>query len=312
MAKNKPYRYLIYLLLEFLRNVVLLFPRRMNYAIAHGLGFSVFWLLKKERTKTVAHLKEAFGDEKTENEYIQIAQNVFIHLAKSAMDVLCFPRLNRSRIEKLVFNDGTEKLDEALSRGKGVIALTGHIGNWELLASYFRFLDYPGSLMGRRIYYEKFNDVLVYLRQCGLVSTIYRDESPRKVLAALKDNHVIGISADQDIDSLEGVFVPFFGKPTWTPIGPAKLALATGAAIVPAFMIHEGDQYRLYLEDAILPNLNVDKEKAIRQMTEAWSGIVEKYVQQFPDQWVWMHNRWKTKNEPQQTQEVSSLVRAAS
>jgi len=313
MAKKKPYRFLIYLLLEFIRHVILVLPRRVNYAIAHGIGFSIFWLLKKERTKTLTHLKEAFGTEKTEEEYHQIAQSMFIHLAKTGMDLLYFPRLNRSKIEKLVLNEeGTEKIDCALARGKGVLALTGHIGNWELLASYFRFLGYPGSLMGRRIYYDKFNDVLVNLRKSGLVSTIYRDESPRKVLAALKDNHVIGISADQDIDSLEGIFVPFFGKPAWTPIGPAKLALASGAAIVPAFMIHEGDQYRLYLEDPILPDPNVNKEEVVKQMTEAWSKVVERYIRQFPDQWVWMHNRWKTKSEFHKVQEVSPLVRVAS
>ncbi len=313
MAKNKPYRFLIYLLLEFIRTVVSFLPRRVNYAIAHGLGFSIFWLLGKERAKTIEHLRQAFGEEKTEKEYIQIAQNVFINVTKTAMDLLYFPRLNRSKIEKMVFNEaGTEKLDRALERGNGVIALTGHLGNWELLASYFRFLGYPGSLMGRRIYYDKFNEVLINLRKSGLVSTIYRDESPRKVLASLKANHVIGISADQDIDSLEGVFVLFFGKPAWTPTGPAKLAITSGAAIVPAFMIHEGDQYRLYLEDPIWPDENLDKEESTKQLTETWSRVVERYIRRFPDQWVWMHNRWKTKSDVHSIKSISPLVRAAS
>ncbi len=297
MAKDKPYRYLIYLALQLIRAMIHFLPRRLNYAIAHGLAFSIFWLLPKERMKTIANLEQAFGSEKTAQEYEQIAQNVFINLAKSAIDVLCFTKFNRSRMEALVVHDGTERLDQALARGKGVIALTGHIGNWELLASYFRFLGYPGSLMGRRIYYEKFNEVLVNLRKKGLVSTIYRDESPRIVLAALKDNHVIGISADQDIDSLEGVFVPFFGKPAWTPTGPAKLALASGAAIVPAFMIHEDDHYHLYLEDPIIPNCEMNKEDAVNEITAKWSQIVEQYMRRFPDQWVWMHNRWKTQNQ---------------
>jgi len=310
VAKKKAYRYFLYLLLEVLRTLVLFFSRRMNYAIGHGLGFSIFWILGKERAKTIKHLQIAFP-EKTERECSQIAERAFINLAKTSMDLLCFPKLTRSRIEQLVSHNGTEKLDRALARGKGVIALTGHLGNWELLASYFRFLGYPGSLLGRRIYYEKFNDVLVKLRASGLVTTIYRDESPRKVLAALKANHVIGISADQDIDSLEGIFVPFFGKPAWTPTGPAKLALASGAAIVPAFMIHEGDQYRLYLEDAILPDPNMSKEEAVQQITELWSQVVEQYVRRFPDQWVWMHNRWKTIPHAHPFQTVSPLERVA-
>ena len=311
MAKKKAYRYVLYLLLEFLRTLVLLFPRRMNYAIGHGLGFSIFWVLGKERAKSIKHLQMAFP-EKTERQCRQIAQRAFINLAKTSMDLLYFPKLTRARMEQLVRHDGTDKLDRALARGQGVLALTGHLGNWELLASYFRFLGYPGSLLGRRIYYEKFNEVLVKLRSSGLVTTIYRDESPRKVLAALKANHVIGISADQDIDSLEGIFVPFFGKPAWTPTGPAKLAHASGAAIVPAFMIHEGDQYHLYLEDAIVPDPNMSKEEAVQKMTEAWSQVVEKYVRRFPDQWVWMHNRWKTAPQAERTQTISPLERVAS
>ena len=106
MAKHKPYRYFIYLLLRLLSAIVLFFPRRMNYAIAHGLGFSIFWLLKKERAKMAEHLRAVFGGGKTDRQYRQIGRRVFIHLAKSAMDVLCFSKLNRARIEKMVLSEG--------------------------------------------------------------------------------------------------------------------------------------------------------------------------------------------------------------
>ncbi|MBI3999330.1 MAG: lysophospholipid acyltransferase family protein [Candidatus Omnitrophica bacterium] len=298
MAKKKPYRFLLFLGLEFLRHLVLIFPKRLNHALAFTIGFTAYWILPKERIKTVRHLKEAFGKEKSESECLQIGQSAFIHLAKSAIDILSFPKLNRERIENLVrLEGGTGKLDQALARGRGAIMLTGHLGNWELLASYFRFLGYPGRLVGRRIYYEPFNQVLVTLRKSALVSTLYRDESPRQILAELHKNHVVGMSADQDIDSVEGVFVPFFGRPSWTPTGPAKIALASGAAIVPAFMVHEGNHYRLWIEDPILPIEGSSREEAVKQMTEAWSEVVERYIRRYPNQWVWMHNRWKTKTE---------------
>ncbi|OGW87014.1 MAG: hypothetical protein A3C35_00630 [Omnitrophica bacterium RIFCSPHIGHO2_02_FULL_46_11] len=314
MSKTRKHRFFLYLGLELLRHLVLILPRWLNHAMASGIGFSAYWILPKERAKTVRHLKEAFGNEKSEREFLKIGQEAFIHLSKSAIDVLCFPKLNQKRIERLVrFDVGRSLLDDALARGNGAIVLTGHIGNWELLASYFRFLGYPGSLVGRRIYYELFNQVLVSLRKSALVSTIYRDESPRQVLAELKANHTIGMSADQDVDSIEGIFVPFFGKPAWTPTGPAKIALASGAAIVPAFMMHEGDHYRLFVEEPIWPSQEESKEKAVKMMTEAWSQIVERYVRLFPNQWVWMHNRWKTKAEPQtKSKNFVGLERVAS
>ena len=278
---------------------MLIFPRRFNYAIATGLGNSAYRLLPKERAKMENHLKVAFGEEKKPGEYSEINRRSLVNLSKSAMDVLCFPKLNRERMTRLVhLEGGTGKLDNALACGKGAIVLTGHLGNWELLASYFRFLGYPGCLVGRRIYYEPYDRVLVTLRKSALVSTVYRDESPRKVLAELKANHTVGMSADQDIDSLEGIFIPFFGKPAWTPTGPAKMALASGAAIVPAFMIHDRDDYQLFIEDPIWPIEREPKEEAIRLMTEAWSHAVERFVRRYPDQWVWMHDRWKTKAEP--------------
>lgn len=298
MAKKKPYRYLLYLGLELLRHLVLILPRRANYAVATALGVLSYRFLPKEQAKIARHLEEAFGNKKSADEIDKLGKGAFVNLAKSAIDVLWFPKLNRKRIEGLVYLErGTGKIDQALARGNGAIVLTGHIGNWELLASYFRFLGYPGCLVGRRIYYEPFNRLLVSLRKKALVSTIYRDESPRTILEELRANHVVGMSADQDIDSVESMFIPFLGKPAWTPIGPAKIALASGAAIVPAFMIHSGLRYRLFIEDPIWPPETDSKEEAIRVMTEAWSQVVERYIRLYPDQWVWMHNRWKTKHE---------------
>jgi KDO2-lipid IV(A) lauroyltransferase len=297
LSKQRAYRYFLYLALEGFRRFILIVPRRIGFALGTGIAIITYWILPKERAKTVQNLKKAFGSEKTEQELFRIGQEVFIHLVKSGIDIFRFPLLSRKRIEHLVSTDRENivRLDRALERGNGAIVLTGHFGNWELLASYFRFLGYPGVLVGRRIYYEPYNRVLVSLRKSALVTTIYRDESPRKILTELKENHIVGISADQDIDSLEGLFVPFFGEPAWTPIGPAKMALASGTPIVPAFMLHEGSGYRLFVEEPIWPTQEGSKEERLRRMTEAWSQVVERYIRQYPNQWVWMHNRWKTK-----------------
>lgn len=295
MSKEKPYRYFIYLLLELVRRIFLILPRSWGFRLGAFLAILVHGILDQERAKIARHLKQAFGDEKSDGEIRRISRGVFVHLAHSAVDVFRFPKLNRAMLERLVISEGGRaKLDRALARGNGAIVLTGHIGNWELLASYFRFLGYPGCLVGRRIYYGPYDRVLVSLRERGLVSTVYRDESPRRVLEELRANHVVGMSADQDIDSVEGIFVSFFGSPAWTPVGPAKIAWTSGAAIVPGFMIHEGDRYRLFVEEPIWPQAGMEKEEAIRQMTEAWSRVVEHYIRLYPDQWVWMHNRWKT------------------
>lgn len=292
-------------------------PRSWARALGCQAGRAVFWLLPRERMKTLENLRSVFGNEavvvdgspicraavadgaeKTGDEIAKIAERVFVNLAKTGVDVLRFPTMNREMMTRLVtLENGTGNLEEVLAQGKGAIALTGHIGNWELLGSYFRHLGFPGSIVARRIYYEPFNRVLVRLRQSGLVKTIYHDGSPRALLAELHANRVLGMSADQDIDHLNGIFIPFFGRPAWTPTAPAKIALTSGAAIVPVFLIHSGEGYRLFVEEPIWPLRSDSKDEAIDKMTRAWSGVVERFVRKFPDQWVWMHHRWRTSPE---------------
>lgn len=298
MAKYKPYRFFLYLLLEAGQRLFLILPRPAAQMLACGIGRVVFWILPKERSKTLRHLREAFGGEKTEHEISKIAGQVFVHSAKTAADVLRFPAMNREAFERLVtLENGTGNLESVLARGKGAIALTGHLGNWEFLASFLRHRGFPGSIVARKVYYEPFNRILVRLRQSGLVRTIYHDGPPRAVLAELRANHVVGMSADQDIDRVDGIFVPFFGKPAWTPTAPAKIALASGAAIVPMFLIHWREGYHLFVEEPIWPEWSHSKEEAIERITVAWSEVVERFIRRFPDQWVWMHHRWRTSPE---------------
>ncbi|OGX05248.1 MAG: hypothetical protein A3G87_06555 [Omnitrophica bacterium RIFCSPLOWO2_12_FULL_50_11] len=296
MAKKKWYRFYLYLLLGAVQQFFLIVPRSAGHALAACMGTCAWWMLPSQRVSTLRHLDQAFGSEISAAERYKIGCGVFVHLSKTAVDVCRFPKLTRQRIVDLVrLDEGTGKLDEALSRGQGVIALTGHLGNWELLASYFRFLGYQGRLVGRRIYFDCYDHFVISLRENALVRTIYRDEAVRLVLEQLKKNHMVGMSADQDIDSLEGIFVPFFGRESWTPVAPAKIALASGAAIVPMYMIREGRRYRLFIKDPIWPNRSRPRDVAVREMTEAWSRVVEQMIRRYPDQWVWNHDRWKTK-----------------
>jgi KDO2-lipid IV(A) lauroyltransferase len=125
---------------------------------------------------------------------------------------------------------------------------------------------------------------------------IYRDESPRKMLKTLKKNWIVGIVADQDVDSVDGVFVNFFGHQAYTPSGPVALARASGAVLLPVFIIREGDGHTIAIDEPIELRDTDDKEADLIYNTQKWSNVVESYIRKYPDQWVWMHRRWKTKN----------------
>ena len=128
------------------------------------------------------------------------------------------------------------------------------------------------------------------------IRTIYRDESAKEIFKILAANQIIGILPDQDVDSLKGIFVPFFGRPAYTAIAPVKIALSTGAPILPTFLIREkGNRYRLVVGEVIRPVVETTREAAIQKYTETWMQSLESVNREYPDQWTWMHNRWKTR-----------------
>lgn len=296
--KQKPYRYLLYLGLRLLQSLVSWLPRSLALVLAKGVGRLAFGVARREAKKTIEHLTLAFGEEMDSCEIQTLARRVFIHFAQIAVDVLRFPNLNSQTLEKLVeIGKGLSVFDRVLSQGRGAILLTGHLGNWELMGALLRFHGYQGAVVGRRIYYDKLNDVLLNLRAKVTLKTIYQDESPKEFMKVLDRNEILGVLADQDIDRLDGIFVPFFGRPAYTPTAPVRLALATGAPIVLAFLIRSGGRYRFLVEEPIQVEMKGTREETIQEYTLRWSQVVEEKIRTYPEQWVWMHRRWKTKAE---------------
>lgn len=271
-------------------------PRRFLLRVAAGGGRLAFRVLKKERGKTLHNLSLVFADRKTPEEIEDIARRVFVHLSKNLIDWILLDRMTEAQLKGLIDIEGREKIERVLARGKGVIVLTAHIGNWEFLAAYVALFIRPGGVVGRKVYIEEYDRLLVEMRRKKRVETIYSTDSPKRILKILRDNCVIGILPDQDVKYINGVFVDFLGRPAYTPTGPAAISLASGADIVPAFLIRQADdRYRIYAEDPIELSRTEDKKKDLYENTVKWSKVCERYILRYPEQWVWMHKRWKTK-----------------
>ena len=293
--KYKYRRYYIYYLGRVLAFQFYILPLSVALAIARCIGSVAFTVLGKYRRIAIDNLRAAFGDEKTDQEIRTIARKAFENLAMVAVEMVHFPRINESNIDKYVCMEHPEIVDESFRAGKGTIILTAHFGNWELLAMTLRVKGYPGVAIGRKIYFHKYDDYLNSLRKMHDVNVIDREQSPRTFLKILKSNRIVGILADQDVDSVEGVFVNFFGRPAYTPIGPVALAKVTGATIVPAFIVREGLHHRFMVEKPVALADTGDKEKDMIANTQAWSDVLESFIRKYPEHWVWVHRRWKTK-----------------
>lgn len=295
--KFKLRRYFIYYLGRVVAFIFTIIPLKAGLAIASALGTFVFYILPRYKQLTIDNLKYALGNEKSDTEINVVAKRVFQNLGKNAVELVNLPKFNRARMEKFVRFRNRERLDKAYEKGKGVIVLTAHFGSWELMAAALREFGCPGVTIGRRIYFKKYDDYLNKLRRSRDVEVIYRDESPRKMLKTLKKNWIVGIVADQDVDSVDGVFVNFFGRQAYTPLGPVVLARASGAVLLPVFIIREGDWHTIAIDEPIELVDTGNKEADLISNTQKWSNVVESYIRKYPDQWVWMHRRWKTKRQ---------------
>jgi len=302
MAKRKFYRYPLYLLTRFGAGLLLVLPRRLALALANELGNLGYKFVARQRTKILENLKFADGGTKSPEELETIGRGVMGHMLQTAVDFLRFATLSRDQAVSFVeTGEAYSFCKDILQEGRGLIIMTPHMGNWELLAGIFGLQGFRGAVVGRRIYYEPYNRWIVGLRNSVGVQTIYQDEAARQIHKHLKAGEIVGLLPDQDMDRVRGVFVDFFGKPAYTSVAPVKLAMAAGAPILPACMVRmPGNRYKLLLGKLIRPKIeNGDRIASIRKYTEAWMKDFEEAIRRYPEQWGWMHDRWKTK--PEQT-----------
>ena len=158
-------------------------------------------------------------------------------------------------------------------------------------------------VVARRLSYSPYNRLLEGLRSRLGVRIIYQDESPREAMEHLKSGGILGILPDQDIKGLSGIFVDFFGRPAWTPVGPAWLSMRTGAPLVPFFWVWDRGKYRGIVHEPLpIPNSG-NRQLDIERLTSAWSRILEEEIRRRPDQWAWFHRRWRRR--PSRTDESS-------
>jgi KDO2-lipid IV(A) lauroyltransferase len=262
-------------------------------AVLGGLGYR---LLGQTRRLALRHLAQAFP-EKTEAERREIARRMFVHLGMAAMEVTSI-RSYADRVERYMDID-PGPLRAALAQGKGIVFVTGHLGNWELMARAVAKVGAPVSAVAKRGGDARLMGLIEGWRQDGAVTTLWREDAStaRALLRVFKENRVLGILCDQDT-SVQGVWVPFFGRPAWSPRAPADLALRTGAPILVGTSHRKGerpgDGLRFEMTGIPYDPKPADKEAEVVRITAACQAVLEDAIRRHPADWVWMHERWKT------------------
>ncbi len=261
------------------------------------MGLVAYRVLKKESGKAISNLEMIFGEKLSPDERKKIVRNLFINIGKNAADVIRFKKYFDTEIKPLVDVEGLEHFDRVYNRGRGVIAVTWHVGNFELLATYMGSLGYKVAAIGRELYDKRLNKLLVENREAGGLVNIDTKESVRRILQLLKDGYALGVLIDTDSIRVKSKFIPAFGKLSWTPVGQSILGLRSGAGLVPIACIRNGKRYKIIIKPEVTIKSSGDFEKDVYNITKLSTEVWEEIVTEYKDQWIWMHNRWNTRPE---------------
>jgi len=270
-------------------------PHRMARALCGLLALLSYRLWPRLRKVGLLNLKLAFPDW-PESHRRRVLLGVFRNLGRMLADFAHFPNWNRSNIEKLIIYDGFENYAEAQSQGRGVLFLTGHFGNWELSSFAHGVYGYPCDFVVRALDNPLMDQLINRYRCLGGGKPIEKGDFARGVLRAFSRGDAVGVLIDQNMLPSEGVFVDFFGLPACTTTGPARVAKRTGVPIVLGLVIWDSKlgKYRLRFDPVEWINgQNPDEEILLN--TANFTRLLENYIRRFPDHWLWVHRRWKTR-----------------
>ncbi len=267
-----------------------LLPYRFGVWTGGMFGCAAFFLLPKERNRAISHLRTVFSG-KGEPWIRRTARQCFINLGKSMLEVML---ITQPRLLATVTVEGTEHLQRALKQGRGVVFVTGHIGNWELMGHTVAALS-SLSVVAAPIKPEAVNEIIVGLRARMGVRTILRGRpgASRELIRVFKENRILGILIDQDTD-VEGAFVDFMGRPAWTPTAAASMAIKFSAPLMFGYIQRDRDnRHRVKIEGPVELVRTGNEEQDIKENTAVLTKKIEEAVMQNPEQWVWMHRRWR-------------------
>jgi KDO2-lipid IV(A) lauroyltransferase len=277
--------------LKFLGRLPHLWARRACAVLA--MVAYAFW--PRLRRVGLFNLRLAFPEWK-DDERRHVLVGLFRNFGRMLADFAHFPKWSRENIEQLIIYDGFENFERARSQGKGVLFLTGHFGNWELGSFAHGVYGYPCHFIVRELDNPLLDSLINGYRCLSGGKAIEKRDSAREVLRALRQGEAVGILIDQNTATAEGVFVEFFGRRASTNTGPARIARKTGAPIVLGLVIWDAKlgKYRLRF-DAIEWIKREDPDEEIIVNTANFTRRIEEYIRRYPDQWLWVHRRWKTR-----------------
>ena len=288
---------IVYSAIRFLMAIIENIPRDQALKLAGMIGEMAAIFDARERHLAEANLRRVYGDTWSETRIKLVARECFVMMARNAADVIRSRRWSDEDLAELVDVDGIEHFDNAMKKGKGVVGITGHIGNFELSAAWFAAVKKaPISVIGRTLYDPRLDRLVIENRERFGAENIPSDSSAKKVYSVLKNGRMLGVLMDLDSKRVSGYFIPFFGKLAKTAAGPMVLGRKTGSPVVPLALFRTNeDRYLMKILPAFEIPITDNKEEDVKQALLMCNRALEELINHDPTQWAWIHNRWKSK-----------------
>jgi len=290
-----------YTMFKILKIPLFLLPRKICLAVGTVFGRLFYHADKKHRQTTFSNLNTAFGNQISEFEIKRIAKSCFEHFGRTFVDILKIGSMRQEEINRFVVVEGEEHLKKSLHLGRGALLFSAHFGNWEIAPA---FLSQKGKLnvIARLLDNEPLEKELSKIRKGFGATVIYKHQAARSILQALRANEMVALLIDQNVIRSQAVFVDFFGKPAATTPSLAAFFLKTQAPLIPVFCFPTSHQkYYLQIQEPLKIALSGEEKTDVLKITQLCTKIIQNQIQNCPEFWFWLHNRWKTRPEEEET-----------
>ncbi len=291
-------RFLVYNITRFSLVLFNLIPRKLANFLSGWVGLAAWKLITKDQRLIFRHLSLCYNGSMSVREKVNIGQRFFINSGRNISDLIRFESHYDREIHGLIDVEGMVHFDNAYKRGKGVFGITGHLGNFELLAVFLVKCGYRIGVVSRPLADNKLNEMLITNRKKMGIVNFYASESPVGVVKWLKSGGAVGVLIDTDSSRVKGGFFPFYNRLSKLPVGQSVMALRLGSPLVPIACVRNGNnRYKVIIRPEITINNSGDLKNDINRITRSCSLELETMIRKYPDQWIWMHNRWKSSPE---------------
>ncbi len=293
--KLLPKHWVQYIALRLIALFFRLLPFFLARLIGQGIGILFWALFPSKRHTALVNLELVFGDSMSREEKQRLIRRNLRHFGATVAETLCLPRIHAGNFLKYVEWDNVGQFYEGLKQGRGLILVTAHYGNWEIMNHAIGYMNLPLSAMARPVDNPLVDRYIEKIRGLSGNRVLFKHRSIRRVFKTLEENRIVGIVNDQDVHDHNGIFVDFFNRPASTTPMPAALAYRTGAPIITGYSIPLGrGRYLLRFQNLIHADREADKDAEIARITRELNERLERQIRDGPDWWMWIHKRYKT------------------